>query len=426
MALRLIRRGNTGLSNDHNLLLNRGLNDQHPVESITGLRQELDTKYTFPSAGIPKKDLAFPVAEEQDIDNLQTSVDSQIAAADSRISDLSVRTTGIEDWISNNFDEIENNTQVPALVELAIKTDIHEEFTASVGQTEFSLGVAYQPGNKSLKVFKNGVLQRLALDYIELSETIIKFLTALEENDLVTCVSDGRTNINSPIHEEYEYLDDSVFRLAYRYNTGDNGLSVYLNGIRLSAGREYTEVDDYTVQITKTMIPGDLVVFRRETHMAAEVELIDGSEFSQTTWSQRFNVINPLNRVFNLANAYVPGSKTLQVFVGGLLMLAGEDNDYMETGEKQVTFDYDLDLGDDVNIVCMAGLYQWYEIFISVAGQQRFITRYKYTVGKNDILVYEDGLLLSVNDDFEETNYNTVTFLEPPMQGAKIVIYKRR
>lgn len=44
MAIRIIRKGVASVSNDHNLLINRSIADQHPISSISGLQSELDSK----------------------------------------------------------------------------------------------------------------------------------------------------------------------------------------------------------------------------------------------------------------------------------------------------------------------------------------------------------------------------------------------
>ena len=107
-------------------------------------------------------------------------------------------------------------------------------------------------------------------------------------------------------------------------------------------------------------------------------------------------------------------------------MTYGVDFDYVEVDDHTIQFNYMLDIGDSVDVVCAAGLYQWYELFISIEGQVLFICKNRYSPGKGDILVYEDGLLLTIGDDYKEINYNTVKFNEAPIVGSKVVVYKRR
>lgn len=49
------------LNKDHDQLYNRDLPDQHPIESITGLGEALNSKYELPDTGIPKSDLSEAV-----------------------------------------------------------------------------------------------------------------------------------------------------------------------------------------------------------------------------------------------------------------------------------------------------------------------------------------------------------------------------
>ena len=49
----------------HNLLIDREIPNQHPIESISGLRLELDEKYVKPVAGIPITDMGFNPATQE-------------------------------------------------------------------------------------------------------------------------------------------------------------------------------------------------------------------------------------------------------------------------------------------------------------------------------------------------------------------------
>lgn len=66
MSIRLNRKGNITYINDHDLLFGRDKLDQHPIESITGLRNELDAKYQIPAGGIPPEVLDRTYVELDD------------------------------------------------------------------------------------------------------------------------------------------------------------------------------------------------------------------------------------------------------------------------------------------------------------------------------------------------------------------------
>jgi hypothetical protein len=64
-------------------------------------------------------------------------------------------------------------------------------------------------------------------------------------------------NITS-LHEEYIAENgQTTFRLQNPYPMGNNALEVYVNGILQSVGRDYLEIDNYTVQFTEPLIGND-------------------------------------------------------------------------------------------------------------------------------------------------------------------------
>ena len=74
MALRIIRKGNSSLSNDHNTMINRDLPNQHPIASIEGLVEKLKEKYDFPLDGIPLNDLAFEGVEKKEVTTINNKL----------------------------------------------------------------------------------------------------------------------------------------------------------------------------------------------------------------------------------------------------------------------------------------------------------------------------------------------------------------
>lgn len=429
MAIKIVRKGTYNQTNDHNNLFNRGMAEQHPIEAITGLSDILDKKYEKPKSGIPKSDLGFDVAEIIDVKNVKAELETEINVVNSKVIEIDIRTTALEDFMNITFPGLGTDIVIPNLTELNMESSFFEEFIALDGDKEFYLSSSYTPGNHSLKVHKNGVLQRLGDDYLETSENTITFLEPLRDADYIVFYSEARTNINSPIHEEYIYKEgENIISLAYRYNLGDNSLSVFHNGVRLNANREYLEKDEYTVKLIEDRFTdGDLLVFRRETHLTSNVVRIDdGSDYTQTTWVYE-KVIDVDNiQTITFDQLYIPGSNSLQVFCDGLLLELGSNNDYVEVNEHTIKFNYMIDLHSTIKIVCAAGMYQWYQAYVSTPGQVTFRTHNSFVPNRNDILVYENGLLLCSADDYKEVNYNTIAFIEAPPIGSYIKIYRRR
>jgi hypothetical protein len=70
---------------------------------------------------------------------------------------------------------------------LAAGRTVRQEFTATGGQTVFDLTLfTYTPGNGSLEVYVNGILQRLTTDYVETSSTRITMVEGLLVGDYLT------------------------------------------------------------------------------------------------------------------------------------------------------------------------------------------------------------------------------------------------
>jgi hypothetical protein len=60
--------------------------------------------------------------------------------------------------------------------------------TATAGQTAFTVGFTYTPGNNTLNVLVNGSKQIVTLNYTETNSTTVTFLTGLNVGDVVEFV----------------------------------------------------------------------------------------------------------------------------------------------------------------------------------------------------------------------------------------------
>jgi hypothetical protein len=74
MSVRVVRKGYPETSISHNLLTNLNVPNQHPIEAIIGLKEALEHKYEKPATGIPKTDLGFSAATEEEITALEKEV----------------------------------------------------------------------------------------------------------------------------------------------------------------------------------------------------------------------------------------------------------------------------------------------------------------------------------------------------------------
>lgn len=426
MALRIIRKGNSSLSNDHNTMINRDLPNQHPIESIQNLQETLDSKYDFPLDGIPLKDLSFEGVEKHELDSINNQLKDNINLIESDLSQLTNDTTIIKDFIDNYSSMNDGFVTIPNQFD-KIELRLFEEFIALEGDVGFILTNNYIPGNNSLEVYVNGRLQKINDDYIEVDEYNVSFTYPLNDGDYVLFKANGIAKINSPIHEEIIYKGGAkTFNLSYAYNIGDNSLSVYHEGLRLNVGTDYEEVDNYTVKLLKTLSVEDLLVFRRETHMAANLTLDDGSHTTQETWKIRKTIELDEQRIIEFEKSYIPGSHVLQVFENGILLTEGQNEDYIEKSSNSIELNYLADAGDQIDIVCAAGMFQWFELFNVLKDQSVFEFKNHYNINTNDLLVYENGMMLFPGLDYTEVNPRTIEMIEPIDVGSKVIVYKRR
>ncbi|AOQ24729.1 hypothetical protein MTAT_04720 [Moorella thermoacetica] len=158
----------------------------------------------------------------------------------------------------------------------------------------------------------------------------------------------------------------------------------------------------------------------------AALESMLGNSFHETYIAQAGQ------RVFNLTNSYVAGSRKLKVFINSILAHEGPDSDYIETDNHTVTFNYDLVEGDVVDFwmpqggaviasTVASGAYL-YEEYIATAGQTVFKLAGIYPVGNHSLQVFLNGLLQrpGQDNDYLEVDNRTVQFNRPLEAGSVV------
>jgi hypothetical protein len=80
--------------------------------------------------------------------------------------------TNVQIWVMDNI------TGLPA-------ARSQNYISATAGQTAFTVGFTYTPGNNSLNVLVNGSKQIVTLNYTETNTTTVTFLTGLNVGDIV-------------------------------------------------------------------------------------------------------------------------------------------------------------------------------------------------------------------------------------------------
>ena len=426
MAIRIVRKGNTNINNDHNLLFNRGLANQHPIESITGLQEALSEKYTKPMTGIPSSDLSFSVVTQNDLSEVVSSTDEKILVIDGDITQIAADVQAIKDALSASGEGMEG-TEGDATISFAYRSGFREEFLTEGEEVDFHLLHTFVADNQHLRVFRDGELLTPDLDYTEVSDTHVRMLYPLEPEVYLSFLTEATHTVFSPLHEEVISSDGQTdFIVQNKYMRGDHSLSVFVNGLRLTEGDDYEELDAYRVRLLGVPYPAATkFVFRQEGVQAAGQVLYHGHDYQQQSWSLDF-VATEGQTIFDLSETYIPGANMILVSASGLVQWLGEGFDYMEVDEKQIRFNYPLEEGEQIKVTCIAALLNWNERFVSVEGQTVFNLTNVFYTGRNDILVYENGLQLTVDEDYTELSNRVIRLLDEPPFGSRITVYKRR
>ena len=426
MSLRLNRKGTTSYINNHPALMGRDLLNQHPIRAIEGLLEALEEKYIKPESGIPKDHLGFDVATIEDIKAVQSYLQVQIDDADKGIAINADNITAIQDFLNKIFGSGENGAPHEPEINFAYRDGFRDEFIGEVGDTEFHLSNKYIADGQHLKVYRDGELLLVNQDYEETSDTYITFKEPLEIPVFITCICDSTSTVLSPIHEEITAVEGQTeLNLKNTYKVGSNSLSIFIGGLRLENGTQYEEVDMETVVLKEPLAAGTKVILRQESLHACGKVLYQDNNYTQSTWQYKC-VATEGQTIIDIPEVFIPDANMLMVSVDGLLQSIGQDMDFIELNEHQIQFNYPLNEGDALVVTNIIGLYNWSESYIALRGQIRYVLTNPYIMNRGDILVYENGILLSAGDDYIEVNNRTIEFTEPPYEGASILIYKRR
>lgn len=426
MSLKLNRKGTVAYINNHPALMGRDLVDQHPIKAIEGLIESLAEKYIKPAGGIPKSHIGFDVATLSDLEIVKGFLQVQIDDADKGIIINANNITAIQDFLSSIFGDGENGTPTLPEINFAYRDGFREEFIGEVGDTIITLSNKYLANGQHLKVYRDGELLLVGADYIESSDTSIEFIEPLEVPVFITCICDSLSTVLSPVHEEILTIEgQTTLNLRNTYRVGDNSLSIFVKGLRLEKDVHYSEINMDTVELVSSYEAGTKVILRQEILSTSGTVLYHDNEYTQNSWVCNITAVKGQTDI-ELSEAYIPGTGMIQVFADGLLQGCGDILDYIEVDESHIRFNYELNEGETIMVTSVVGMYNWSETFIALRDQTQYITSNPFVVGKNDIVIYENGMLLQCNNDYIEINGRTLSFVEAPHEGSTVTIYKRR
>lgn len=272
MALKFTQNKSTiageGGTYDHSLLVNRGMPDQHSIDSITGLRAILDSKYEKPFSGIPKKDMGFNVATIEDIENLKQTDIYNISNQLQRIVEEVVSARGdketLKEYIDSkvSYNDWSGAGGVGSSSSMNVGYPLYQEFHVATSKREFQFSQTYKVGSRQLELYLNGLRMVEGFDYIEVNESQIEFLYDVLPGDHVLGVV--RAIITHGLHEEFVSEEGQTeFSLMNPYAIYQNLLQVYRNGVLQRKGRDYKEITNHLVEFYDGLVEGDLITFHQ-------------------------------------------------------------------------------------------------------------------------------------------------------------------
>ena len=129
---------------------------------------------------------------------------------------------------------------------------------------------------------------------------------------------------------------------------------------------------------------------------------------------------------FTIAFDFVPNSNTIQVFEGPLLLKNGVD--YIELENNQIQIISDLFIGMELTIFGTSNfsLWTWHESIELELNQSIVTLTNSYTPGSGEIIVYEDGMLLKRNVDYNEISSTEIEMIEILPEFSIIEVFRRR
>lgn len=275
---------------DHNLLINRGMPDQHTIESITGLRDVLNKKYEKPFGGIPRTDLGFEVVTPHDMDVFKQTalkdVENDVSLITKEIVDARGDKRTLREYIDTKISQESwtGGGVGTGSGDAQVGYPIFEEFYSKNGQRLYQTEKTYRMGTRQLEVYADGLKMAEGKDYIEKDEHSIEFI--FEPEDDTHIIMMVRAVVNSGLHEEYvANLGQTQFPLQLPYAINQNMLMVYRNGQLQHKGRDYKEINDRLIQFNYQLQAGELVTF----HQSGASDPIQSSVYQGVINAMRIN-----------------------------------------------------------------------------------------------------------------------------------------
>ena len=292
-------------------------------------------------------------------------------------------------------------------------------FTATAGQNTFSV-YPYNPGPQGVnltQVFVNGVYQRTST-YAWTGTNIVLTVGAVQYARVeirITVPATSLTNVGSKIAGSNVFnvqtAGVTVWNTGFVYTVGY--LDVYLNGIKLTLGQDYTAGT------------GTSVTFAASPPVNSIVQMTgwNTNGVQQIQGNNVFNVQTSGVTVWNTGFTYTVGY--LDVYVNGVKLASGYD--YTATTGTSVQF---TNAPTKNSLVTFEGWTQGSTLgqlatqrkalYVASAGQTVFASQGPYVPPYVD--VYVNGIKLILNTDYTATDGATVVMASGLLAGSNVEV----
>lgn len=203
--------------------------------------------------------------------------------------------------------------------------------------TVFDIPQSYIVGANELEIFLNGILLNQN-EYIELDSNHVQLLNTPPLNSsLLLQVTKGTGIIFNRIISGDIIKNNNEITLAYNYVMYFNNLKVYLNGTLLRRGinDDYLETDINKITMNYALLPDDILTY--------EITNFNINAFD--IFREEIIIDVNFNDTITTTNPYKMGEYNLKVYVNGLLMRLGLDEDYIELDNNNFKMNYSLPAG---------------------------------------------------------------------------------
>lgn len=203
-------------------------------------------------------------------------------------------------------------------------------------------------------------------------------------------------------------------------------MQVYLNGLNLLENLEWVKLGDRSFELLVHASGGDKVtlIILGEIYLRRDFIAYEGQDFFEIVnkYHRQDYIITSPKLEFILDTTYILGGANLLVWQNGLLQTVNKD--YFEKTNNSFQFYNAIPAGNRVTAIILeqaSGEGDYIrEDQDAISGQTLFSLNNFFIPGTNQLLVYLNGHLLKVDDDYLETSNSTIVLNTPCNEACTI------